>query len=387
MFAVAFLFVNFIPASKSAASAEHEEEKKEKIINDVIDSVDLNAYEELLTVLTEEYGINTRSTVKETILKIIKGEPAPDPAYFFKLTLEILVGNVGGFLTQGAVILLISVLLSVLTNLTSGFATQSVNKIVYVACYGVIIVVALNLTGSAINAASNTIRYLSYFSEVAFPPLMTVMTALGSVNATGLYQPALAFFSVIVSSLIDKVVLPGFFVCIALTIVGHINENIKLGKMVKTVRSAIGWCVSFLFGLLGAITTARGIAGAGNDSLAIRGAKYALSGYVPIVGNYLKDGFDIVVSSCILVKNAIGVTAVLSLIMIVVSPLIKILLSIFTLRLTASFAEPFGDSKIPTMLYELSDCLKLLVVLLLCAAFTLFILVMLIILSCNGGSL
>ena len=353
----------------------------------MIDSVDLNAYEELLTVLTEEYGINTRSTVKETILKIIKGEPAPDPEYFFKLTLEILVGNVGGFLTQGAVILLISVLLSVLTNLTSGFATQSVNKIVYVACYGVIIVVALNLTGSAINAASNTIRYLSYFSEVAFPPLMTVMTALGSVNATGLYQPALAFFSVIVSSLIDKVVLPGFFVCIALTIVGHINENIKLGKMVKTVRSAIGWCVSFLFGLLGAITTARGIAGAGNDSLAIRGAKYALSGYVPIVGNYLKDGFDIVVSSCILVKNAIGVTAVLSLIMIVVSPLIKILLSIFTLRLTASFAEPFGDSKIPTMLYELSDCLKLLVVLLLCAAFTLFILVMLIILSCNGGSL
>ena len=83
LFAVAFIFVNCIPASKSAASAENEEEKKEKIINDVIDSVDLNAYEELLTVLTEEYGINTRSTVKETILKIIKGEPAPDPAYFF----------------------------------------------------------------------------------------------------------------------------------------------------------------------------------------------------------------------------------------------------------------------------------------------------------------
>lgn len=379
------LIFAFVPRSTYVAVAENKEDKQEKVLNDVIDTVGLDDYEKILDQLTEEYGIDAVSSVKETVRKIVKGEPVPDSDYFFKLAIEILIGNANGYLAQAAVILLVAVLLSVLTNLTSGFSTQSVNKIVYVACYGVVVVIALNLTGSAVKNASETIRHLSRFSEIAFPPLMTVMTALGSVNAAGLYQPALAFFSVIVSTIIDKVVLPGFFVCIALTIVGHINENIKLGKMVKTVRSAVSWCVSFLFGLLGAVTTAKGIAGAGNDSLIIRSAKNALSGYVPIVGNYLKDGFDIVVSSCIVVKNAIGVTAVLLLILVVLSPLLKILLTMLTLRLTASFAEPFGNTKIPTMLYDLSDCLKLLVVLLLCAAFTLFIIIMLILLSCNGG--
>ncbi len=379
------LFFSFVPLSKNVAVAENEEDEQEKVLNDVIDNVGLDDLEELLEQMKKEYGLDTISSVKDTVKKIVKGESVPDATYFFKLAVEILIGNASGYLAQASVILLIAVLLSVLTNLTSGFSTQSVNKIVYVACYGVVVVISLNLAGSAVKSASETIKHLSRFSEIAFPPLMTVMTALGSVSATGLYQPALTFFSVIVSTIIDKLILPGFFVCMALTIVGHMNENIKLGKMVKTVRSAIGWCVSFLFGLLGTVTTAKGIAGAGNDSLIIRSAKNALSGYVPIVGNYLKDGFDIVVSSCIVVKNAIGVTAVLLLVLIILSPLLKILLTILTLRLTASFAEPFGDARIPAMLYELSDCLKLLLVLLLCASFTLFIIIMLIILSCNGG--
>ena len=123
------------------------------------------------------------------------------------------------------------------------------------------------------------------------------------------------------------------------------------------------------------------------DTLAIRSAKYALSGYVPIVGNYLKDGFDIVVSSCVIVKNAVGVTAVLILVLTVLSPLIKILLTTFILRLTAALAEPFGETRVPVMLYQLADCMRLLVVSLLCVAFTLFVTLMLVILSCNGGLL
>ena len=124
------LFLCFVSPSEHVAVAENDEDKQEKVLDDVIDSVGLDDYEELLNRLTEEYGIDAHSSVKETVRKIVKGEPVPDSDYFFKLAIEILIGNANGYLAQAAVILLVAVLLSVLTNLTSGFSTQSFTSLV-----------------------------------------------------------------------------------------------------------------------------------------------------------------------------------------------------------------------------------------------------------------
>ena len=391
VFLIFVLIFALIPDSGTPARAEDNNEEIEKEIKEtvsgVLDGVDLGEFEAFFQELKDEYGIEAEASVKETIKKIINGEETPDARYFLQVALSLLVGNVGGYLAQASVILIICLLLSILKNMTSGFGSNTVKNIVYVACYGVVTVVTLALTTSTIGDVTKGIQRLTTFIDIAFPPLLTVMTALGSVTASGLYQPALAIVSSVVANVVSYFVLPGFTLCIALTIVGHINEEIKLGKFVKTIRSAVEWILSIVFGLFTTITTAKGIAGSGMDTLAIRSAKYALSGYVPIVGNYLKDGFDIVVSSCVIVKNAVGVTAVLILILTVLSPLIKILLTMFTLRLTAALAEPFGETRVPAMLCQIADCMRLLIVSLLCVAFTLFVTLMLVILSCNGGVL
>ena len=382
---VFFLLPIAIGNKSSYAYADEEETSAEETISNVIDGIELEGYEEYVEKLNEQYDVSIPDRIKQIVEDILYQRSELNAEYLLKMVIEFFVGNIHSFAMQACVILIVCILLSLLKNMSSGFASHSTEKIVYLACYGVIVTIVLSISSTIIIETTSSIDMLTLFTELVFPPLLTIMTAIGSVSAVGLYHPTLLFFSATLVTIIKKIVLPLFYLCFVLTIVGHFNEEIKLKKTVKTARSIAEWTLSIFFGIFSMITTAKGIAGSEMDSFTIRSAKYALSGYVPIVGNYLKEGFDIVVASCIVVKNAIGVTAIILLLITILSPILKITLAIFTLRITASIAEPFGEIKISNMLYGVSDCLKLFIILILCVAFSLFIILLLIILSFNGG--
>jgi hypothetical protein len=53
--------------------------------------------------------------------------------------------------------------------------------------------------------------------------------------------------------------------------------------------------------------TVQGITSASIDGISIRATKYAISNSIPIVGGFLRDGFDIVIAGSVLIKNAVGI--------------------------------------------------------------------------------
>ena len=144
--------------------------------------------------------------------------------------------------------------------------------------------------------------------------------------------------------------------------------------------------IGILFGVFITYTTAKGITGASIDNIATRGGKYAVGNYVPIIGNYLKEGFDIISSSFLVVKNTFGFVSVIVLIFICISPLIKIGTTILILRLTAAITEPFADKKITNMLCGISKSLNMLVVINVAVSFSMLIIITLIIATCNIGA-
>ena len=131
--------------------------------------------------------------------------------------------------------------------------------------------------------------------------------------------------------------------------------------------------------------TAQGITGSSIDNLATKGAKYALSGYVPVIGGYLKDGFDIVTASCVVIKNAVGLCALI--ILLAGIPIIKMTALSFGLKITAAVAEPLSDNKFSSVLNTAGESLKVLIVAVICSGVSLLITIMLIIYTCNPGNL
>ena len=185
--------------------------------------------------------------------------------------------------------------------------------------------------------------------------------------------------------LISSAVLPAFVATIIFSIVGNISQTVKLDKLTKLVKSASTWLIGIVFGIFASFLTAQGITGGVADKFGFNIAKFALSSYVPILGGYLSDGIDLLSASLVLVKNALGYTGVLILMGTVLFPILKIITFSLAMRLTSAVAEPIGDGRVSALLHSVAGSLNLLITALAGVAFMFFLLIMLLIGSCNMG--
>ncbi len=366
------------------AWAKESEENVEETLRDntdsTIDGLDLDVFEEFLKTLTDEQkSAMGFQDVKEFIKSLTEGNTENFFSNFTTSLFKSLGKYFAGFLPAVITMLVVSMLKSLLSGMTSGFLNASTTEIVGVVCYAVVVVVLMSSVVSVVDTTVSTVNNMTTFAEGVFPVLLTLLATLGSTTGVATYQPMMAVLGGGVMALISKLILPAFIACVVFAVVGNLSKNVKLTKMNKMFKSASSWLIGIVFGLYGTFLTVGGISGGVVDKVGYSAAKFALSSYVPILGGYLSDGFDLIGASIVLVKNAFGYTAVIVLIAMVLFPLLKIVIFIFSMRLASAIVEPIGDEKVSGMLSAVADNCSLLISALAGVAFMFFVLIMLII--------
>ncbi|MCQ2602425.1 MAG: stage III sporulation protein AE [Clostridia bacterium] len=282
-----------------------------------------------------------------------------------------------GFLPSAITIIFICLLKNILSNMTSGFLDHSTTDIVSMVCHSLIILVLASGVTAVVECTNETINNLTNFSGIIFPLLLTLLSTLGASTGISAYQPMMAVLSGGIMQIISKVITPVFVACIVFSMVGNLTKTIKFTKLNKFLRSGASWLVGIVFGLYGMFLTVGGISGGIVDKVGYNAAKFALSSYVPVLGGYLSDGFDLVTASLVLVKNSVGYVGVIVLIAIAIFPLLKILSFSLMLRLAAAVVEPSGDESVSNMLTAVADNTKLLIASVAGVSFMFFVLIML----------
>jgi stage III sporulation protein AE len=346
-------------------------------------NINLSELEGFFAGLEDNAGFG--QSARALIQGIIRGEQKFSIDTVYRALLGSLRRNFLQIIPALVTIIIIGILYSVSTGLSSGFVRESTNDVIYYVCYGAVIVLVFFLLNSVIVSVRNTVAGLDRLVGIIFPILLTLITALGGAGSASVYQPMMAIFSTTIIRLINFFIMPLFFATIIFTVVGNLSQNVRLDKLTKTTKSIAEWTLGIVFGLFFTFITAQGIVGAAYDTISIRSAKFALSSYVPILGGYLSEGFDLVLASCILIKNAVGLTGLIILFLTVLTPLIKVLVLIFGLRIASSILEPLGEKRISELLHALSKNLTLLVTIILGLAFIIFTVIMLIIYTANLG--
>ncbi len=378
------------PAQVANADDNKSEEEVRKelsdAVNDAIDRLDLSDLQKFLDSLTaqEKEAININD-VKAALKSLVNGQTDD----FFSKLIGLLAGTLGkyfaGFLPSFITIIVICLLKNMLGNLTGGLAGGSTTEVVHIVCYCAVIIVLITGISSVIATVTQTIALLVGFSRAIFPVLLTLLSMLGGATTVAAYTPLMAVLSGLIMKIITVVIVPAFIATIVFSVVGNISKNVKLDKLTKVVKSASTWLIGIVFGLFATFLTVQGITGGVVDKFGFNVAKFALSSYVPVLGGYLSDGFDLLSTSLVLVKNAIGYTGAVILICIVLFPLVKVVIFTLTLRLTSAIVEPIGDTRMSGLLHTVAGNMNLLITALAGVAFLFYILLMLFIGSCNMG--
>ncbi len=352
----------------------------EKSLNELIDG----EVESLFDDIDDNNKYNFGDSIKEYVEAIIDGE-TPSIASFISMILSTFLSTFVTVLSGLIAIIVIAMLYNLSQSLLSGFQREGVQQIIYYAVFGAIITILCVMISDVVSEVRSVITTIADITDIFIPILVAVMTVIGSVSSVSVFQPMLVLINGVAIQIIDAVIIPLFLASVIFSMIGSMSTGVKLDKLNGAVRSMAGWILGIMFTVVIALLTAEGIVGASIDSISIRSAKFAISSYVPILGGYLTDGFDVLLAGAVLVKNAFGLTGIILLLIAVLQPIASVVALSLGLKLTAGIVEPMSDSRISNLLYNISKSLNIMIAVILGLTFLVFSMFMLIIATCNIG--
>lgn len=383
------LFVNFGGVSSVFAAGESGttaiESELTETVNEQLSGIDFNGFQTILDNMTEEQiELFGASSFTGKLTKLLTSDFSSGETNLVGQVLGLFFDEILAFIPLLATICAVAILCSFISNLRVKTNDKSVADIVHFVCFGIVIVVLSASVFQLVNMTRELLNSLQAQMQVVFPIMLTLLAGLGGVVSVSVYQPMVAVLVSGVMQIFNYVVFPLFICTFVFLIVGNLSATVKLNKFISFFKSSFKWVVGTVMTLFFTFLTIQGISAGSFDGVSVKTAKYAIKSYVPVVGGYLSDGFNLIMSSSILIKNAVGVAGLFLLFATIIIPVLKIAIFSLGLKLSSAIIEPISDSRISDFVYTVGKTMGYLVATILCVSFMYLVAVGLII--CTGNA-
>lgn len=378
IFAIIFivLFVCVLNLNMPIAKADELSEN----IEEQLQNIDLKELENFFDNIKDKpFGLDFMQCVYE----ILNGEYNLDYNTLIQYVSKTLINNIFEILPIFISIISISIFCGITQSFKGSFLSDGIADVIFFICFLSVILVLFTEILSLLNNAKIIIENMAKLTEIMSPIILTLMIASGGSVSAKVYQPAVGFLSNGVISIILNLVFPLIGIIVLFNIVSNLSQSIKLNKFSDCAQSIIKWVMGITMTIFGIFITIQGITSASYDGLSIKLAKYTVSNSIPIIGGFIKDGFDFVIAGSILIKNSIGVVSVFALFYTILSPLLYLLIFTTLLKVVGALIEPITDVRISNFCTSMSKCISYVSMSIIMTSFMLFILIVLMIISVN----
>lgn len=256
-------------------------------------------------------------------------------------------------------LLVIAVICAVLQNIQAAFEKGTVAKLAYFVCFLAIITLAISSFHVAVTAGLAAIDKMVSFMQLLLPVFLVLLTAMGNLTSVALFQPFLMAFLSFLSFLTKTIIFPLIYLTAVLSIVNRVAESFKVTKLTGLVKQFTKVGIGLTLTLFIGVITVEGVAGGVVDGVSLRTAKFVTGAFVPVAGSMFADALDALIGGSILLKNALGISGVIILALIILFPVIKILVIALLYRVTAALIQLLGDSMLADTMDDMAGSLLL----------------------------
>lgn len=322
-------------------------------------------------------------SVADKIRDIIDGK-FDSAESMWQIVLSLFTDSLREIMPSLLAIFVILVTVGLIRRTSGGLISESTDSVVSFVGTAAVLASLLSITVGLFRQVYALTEKIGQLAELSAPILLTLLAAGGGNALSGVSRPAMVMFSSVIIRTVRAVILPLSVFGLIFAVVGEISSDVRVGKMSGFLNNAAGWILGVMFMLFSAFTTVQGISAAGIDGVSYRAAKFAAKNYIPLLGGYLSDGFDIVVAGATLIKNAFGVVTLLILLFSLLKPIVSVVCVNLGLQAIAAVSEPIVDGRYVKMLSGISKTLTFLAVAVIAVAFMFCIPVIIAIGSANG---
>lgn len=333
----------------------------EEILKSQLDNLDISEIEKFVDDINRESeGLVPEVNIRELVLGLFKGNTFESfkalgngiVSFFFK---EV----ISNFSILGQ-LLILSIFCAILQNLHNAFEEDAIGRLAYSMCYILIIIMAVKSFNDAMRIGVDAIDTMVGFMQALMPTLLALLAAVGGISSSAVFQPLLFSSIAVITTLIKVFVMPLVLFSAVLSILDNLSDSVNISKLASLLKQVAVGALGLALTAFTGVIAVQGIASASIDGATIRTAKFAVDNFIPIVGKFLSDAFDAVVSCSMILKNGIGIAGFLILLLICSFPLIKMFSIVLIYKVTSALIQPILDNQIVQCLNDMSNAMLVL---------------------------
>ncbi|MBQ3597056.1 MAG: stage III sporulation protein AE [Clostridia bacterium] len=351
-------------------------ESLEESVNEQLERIDISELEEFYDSLKNN---DIDFDVKNFITSVLSGDFKANDNYIMEFILNKVIDNLKTVIPSLLSIIAVSLLCVLLQNMKGKLTNESVSAVVDFSCLLVVVLILTVQLSILYENSKNTIENLSKLNMIMSPIILSLMIASGSTVSASVYKPTVLMFSNLVVNTSINILFPIVIFIVVLSVISSISYSMKFNKIIDFAKSIFKWIVGLVISIYGIFMTTQGIASSVHDGISLKAAKL-ISNSIPIVGGFLKNGFDFFIAGSVLIKNSLGYCAIIIMFIIAISPIISCVIYTLVLKLIAGISQTIKCDKISDLCTMTANGISLLnvVTILVCVmSFTTFLLMIL----------
>ncbi|MBQ8468757.1 MAG: stage III sporulation protein AE [Clostridia bacterium] len=373
------------PVQKVCHAEATVEEQLDQEVNLILDDIDMSELENYFEN-NKEYFASTFNvfSFKDFVLALIRGEILTDYNSIFSAILGTIRRNFTQIMSPLLTILIIIMLAVLFKIVKPKLEESSVSRAIFFICYSSVIIVLASLMHGVSNNVYSVISNMHSQSASVLPIILFAMNLAGGSVSVKAYQPMVILLSNLVSTIFLKILFPLAVAIFVLSIISHLSTKMKLNNLIDFFKSLFKWIIGIVFTIYIGFMTIQGITASSADGISIKTAKYAIKNYVPMLGGYISDGFELVRAGAVIIKNAVGFAGIAMLVGSIISPILLIATLQLALKFLSGIVEPLSDSKVTSIISSASSSLSMMLTVLIGVFLMFFVSNMLLMVSLSG---
>ena len=368
----------------TVAYAEEEEDELNDNISRLLEDLDLSELQKYLDENEDSFLFNFGGSAKEIVEYLIHGNLKTDYGGYLNELLSILFKNVISLIPAFATVVAIALLSAIVSSAEGNILGKSTAKIIHLACYSLIILIIASMLTGVIADCIASINRIRKQIEIITPILATLTVLTGGNGSAAIFQPSAIFLSGGAVEIISGFIFPATIAVIVLNLLSKINTQMSFSGVTTLLKSIMKWVIGITVTIFSVFITVQSSAASLFDGILFRATKYAVSNSVPIVGNFLSSGFDLLMSAGLLIKSSVGLCGIIMLLFEIIGPIILLASFSLILKFVGAIVQPMGEKTLYSLLSDLSKDIEYFIAGLLTVAFMYSLVIMLIINSANS---
>ena len=326
-----------------------------------------------------DYVYSYSKSAKGLIEYLLNGDLGINYTDYLKKLFTSLFDGITNLLPPFTQVIAVTILCAIVTDAEGGLISKSTATIVRLACVSIILLILSSMLVGIISSTVGCVNSISRQIDIVTPILVTLTVLTGGSGSGAIYTPCAMFLGQGAIYIVNGVIIPVTLSVIILNFMSKINPDITFSGVCSLLKSVMKWIIGITVAVFGLFITVQSTSTSLFNGIFFKVTKYLVGNSVPIVGNFLSSGVDMVVLSGAVVKSSLGMTGIVLLIGSVIEPVITLISFSLMLKISGTIAQSIGEKTSYSLYNDLSKDIEFMIAGVLTVAFMYLLTIMLII--------